>query len=109
MGITNLTTHTASYVTVAELAEYWDVTRQLVYKHIRSGQLPAIRLGPRCFRIPTKEVLAFEQLASSKWWKSGRANRGGKSGGAPIVPLRNRAGQSGGQSSDQRAGQVAED
>jgi excisionase family DNA binding protein len=71
MGITNLNTHSASYVTVAELAEYWDVTRQLVYKHIQSGLLPAMRLGPRCFRVRTKDAVEFEQLLSSKWSTNG--------------------------------------
>jgi excisionase family DNA binding protein len=67
MDITNLNTHSAVYVTVAELAEYWEVTRQLVYKHIQSGSLPAICLGPRCFRVRTKDALEFERLLSSKW------------------------------------------
>jgi excisionase family DNA binding protein len=66
MVITNLNTHSASYVTVAELAEYWEVTRQLVYKHIQSGLLPAIRLGPRCFRVRTEDAVAFERLLSSR-------------------------------------------
>ena len=89
MVITDLNTHAASYVSVAELAEYWDVTRQLVYKHIQSGQLPAIQLGPRCFRVPTKDAVAFERQMSSKWRKN--ANGGGvKVGRAPIVPLTRR-------------------
>ena len=66
MVITNLNTHAASYVTVAELAEYWDVTRQLVYKHIQSGLLPAMQLGPRCFRVRTKDALEFERMVSSR-------------------------------------------
>ena len=66
MGITNLNTHIASYVTVADLAEYWDVTRQLVYKHIESGLLPAMRLGPRCVRVRTRDAIEFERLLSSK-------------------------------------------
>jgi excisionase family DNA binding protein len=66
MGISNLKTHSASYVTVAELAEYWEVTRQLVYKHIQTGLLPAMRLGPRCFRVRTADAIDFEQLLSSK-------------------------------------------
>jgi hypothetical protein len=62
MLITNLNTHAASYVSVAELAAYWDVTRQLIYKHIQSGLLPAICLGPRCFRVRTKDALEFENV-----------------------------------------------
>ena len=71
MGIANLNTHSASYVTVAELAEYWDVTRQLVYKHIQSGLLPAMRLGPRCVRVRTRDAIEFERLQSSKWNTTG--------------------------------------
>ena len=66
MGISNLKTHSASYVTVPELAEYWEVTRQLVYKHIQTGLLPAMRLGPRCFRVRTTDAIDFERLLSSK-------------------------------------------
>jgi excisionase family DNA binding protein len=66
MGISNLKTHSASYVTVAELADYWEVTRQLVYKHIQTGLLPAMRLGPRCFRVRTEDAIDFERLLSSK-------------------------------------------
>jgi len=66
MVITNLNTHAASYVTVTELAEYWEVTRQLVYKHIQSGLLPAMRLGPRCVRIRTHDAREFERILSSR-------------------------------------------
>jgi excisionase family DNA binding protein len=88
MGITNLNTHAASYVTVAELAEYWDVTRQLVYKHIQSGLLPAMRLGPRCFRVRTKDAVDFERLLSSK----SPQNAGSVSGprGSSVLLLRQR-------------------
>jgi excisionase family DNA binding protein len=85
MGITNLNTHSASYVTVAELAEYWDVTRQLVYKHIQSGLLPAMRLGPRCFRVRTTDAVDFEKLLSSKSAQNGGPN-GGSNGGSHGGP-----------------------
>jgi excisionase family DNA binding protein len=66
MTISNLNSHPATYVTVAELAKYWEVTREQVYKHIRSGRLPALRLGPRCFRVRTSTAAAFERMVSSK-------------------------------------------
>jgi excisionase family DNA binding protein len=89
MVITNLNTHAASYVSVAELADYWEVTRQLVYKRIQSGLLPAMRLGPRCFRIRTADALAFERHVSSKWQKAVSSSRGTKPMvAAVIVPLR---------------------
>ena len=88
MLITNLNTHNASYVSVAELAEYWEVTRQLVYKHIQAGSLPAMRLGPRCFRVRTADALEFERAVSSRRirWNSGGASK--TSAPAPIGPLR---------------------
>jgi excisionase family DNA binding protein len=83
MLITNLDTHTASYVSVAELAAYWDVTRQLVYKHIQSGSLPAIRLGPRCFRVRTRDAVEFERRFSSRSGSGG----GSPSGNRRTVPM----------------------
>ncbi len=99
MLITNLNTHAASYVSVAELAEYWDVTRQLVYKHVQSGQLPAIQLGPRCFRIHTKDAVAFERLISSKWRKNSSSTGPDKVRRAPIASVPNRRRQARGDRS----------
>lgn len=90
MGINNLNTHAASYVTVAELAEYWDVTRQLVYKHIQSGLLPAMRLGPRCFRIRTQDAVEFEQLLSSKWGNNGTPPSGPRTLSMQLIRQRSR-------------------
>ena len=87
MVINNLNTHSASYVTVAELAEYWDVTRQLVYKHIESGLLPAMRLGPRCVRVRTRDAIEFEKLLSSK---SISAGPNGGSRGSSFQLIRSR-------------------
>lgn len=97
MVITDLNNHTTSYVTVAELAEYWDVTRQLVYKHIQSGQLPAIQLGPRCFRVHTRDAVAFERLVSSKWRKTDNGNGVAKLARPSIVAVANRLGQGEGE------------
>ncbi len=85
MVITNLSTHAASYVSVAELAEYWEVTRQLVYKHIQAGSLPAMRLGPRCFRVRTTDALDFERALSSRWRKSSNASGARKPTTGAIV------------------------
>ena len=51
MPIRDLATHSAPYVTIAELAEYWAVSRQQIYKRIESGALEAIRLGARLYRV----------------------------------------------------------
>ena len=77
MVSTDLNTHASSYVTVTELAEYWEVTRQLVYKHIQSGLLPAMRLGPRCVRVRTHDAREFERGLSS-WTKAGAPRRTGR-------------------------------
>jgi excisionase family DNA binding protein len=64
MAIRDLTAHTANFVTVAELAEYWAVSRQQVYKRIESGALEAIKLGARLYRVRTRAALEFERRAS---------------------------------------------
>ena len=63
MSIKNLATHPARYLTVAELAEYWAVSRQQIYKRIESGTLDAIRLGSRLYRVPAHAALEFERRA----------------------------------------------
>ena len=61
MRIRDLAAHSACYVTVAELAEYWAVSRKQIYKRIESGALDAIKLGPRLFRVRTTDALQYEQ------------------------------------------------
>ena len=58
-----LSSHSGRYVTTSELAEYWAVSRKQIYKQIEAGTLPAIRLGPRLFRIRTQDALEFEESA----------------------------------------------
>jgi excisionase family DNA binding protein len=60
----DLKSHPQPYVTVAELAAYWLVGRKQIYKQIDAGTLPAIRLGPRLFRIRTTDALEFERRAN---------------------------------------------
>jgi excisionase family DNA binding protein len=61
--IQDLETHPASFVTTAELAEYWLVSRKQIYKQIQARTLKAIRLGPRLLRISTADAVRFERLA----------------------------------------------
>jgi excisionase family DNA binding protein len=63
MPIRDLTTHPVPYVSVAELAVYWGVSRKQIYKQIDAGTLQAIRLGPRLFRIRTNVAREFEERA----------------------------------------------
>ena len=62
-SIRSLQEHPEPYVTTAELARYWMVSRSQIYKHIDAGTLHAIRLGPRLLRIRTDEALDFERRA----------------------------------------------
>ncbi len=63
MPIRDLASHQARYVTIAELAEYWGVSRQQIYKRIDSGALDAIQLGSRLVRVRTAAALEYEQRA----------------------------------------------
>ena len=63
MPIRDLAAHPARYVTIAELAEYWAVSRQQIYKRIESGALEAIQLGSRLYRVRTAAALEYEQRA----------------------------------------------
>ena len=64
MPLHDLQSHKEPYVTVAELADYWLVSRKQIYKQIEAGVLPAIRLGPRLLRIRTADALEFERVAN---------------------------------------------
>jgi excisionase family DNA binding protein len=61
--ITDLRSHPDAYVTTADLAAYWGVSRKQIYKQIEAGTLNAIRLGPRLLRIQTAEAIRFEDVA----------------------------------------------
>ena len=64
MPIRDLAAHPAHFVTVAELAKYWAVSRQQIYKRIESGALAAICLGSRLYRVRTSVALEYERRAS---------------------------------------------
>ncbi len=61
--IANLATHSDKYVSVSQLADYWQVSRKQIYKQIDAGTLEAIRLGERLYRIRTTTALDFEKRA----------------------------------------------
>ena len=63
MPIRDLASHQARYVTIAELAEYWGVSRQQIYKRIDAGALEAIQLGSRLVRVRTIAALEYERNA----------------------------------------------
>ena len=64
--IVNLATHTEKYVSVGQLAEYWQVSRKQIYKQIDAGTLEAIRLGERLYRIRTSTAFEFEKRANMR-------------------------------------------
>ena len=57
--------HAAPYVTVEELAAYWRVSRKLIYNRVSTGELPAVRFGPRLLRVRTSEAIKFERARLS--------------------------------------------
>lgn len=61
--IEDLSGHPSAYVTIAQLAKYWVVSRRKIQKEIECGALNAIRLGPRLLRVSTVEALKFERAA----------------------------------------------
>ena len=83
MPIRDLATHPRRYLTVAELAEYWAVSRQQIYKRIESGALATIRFGARCYRIPIRSALAFEDRAQVVEWNNTQYARAGARTHAP--------------------------
>jgi len=58
--IIQLAKHSCSYVTPGELAEYWGVSRKLIYRQINEGQLRAVRLSQRIVRINVRDAQQFE-------------------------------------------------
>lgn len=61
MSIADLKAHPTSYLTVGSLAQYLHVSRRQILKHIHDGTLPAVRLGPRLYRIPVSAAADFER------------------------------------------------
>ena len=59
-----MNTQTEPFLTVAQVALRLRVCRVTVYRFIRSGQLPAYRLGKGIHRIEPEALAAF--LANSK-------------------------------------------
>ena len=86
MTIRDLSTHPAHYLSVSDLAKYWGVGRQQIYKRIESGSLAAIRLGSRLYRVPTQAALEFERRASVPGIAEGTGEDGVRPGAKPASP-----------------------
>jgi hypothetical protein len=74
MAIQNLANHTAPYVTVRELAEYWRISQRQIRQRIATGQLSGLRLGPRICRISVASALAFERASAEEASRPARTN-----------------------------------
>ena len=85
MVIRDLSTHSAPYVTIPELADYWAVSRQQIYKWIEARTLSAIRLGSRLYRVPTQAALDFERDARTHATLLGERLEGASSGRAGFA------------------------
>jgi excisionase family DNA binding protein len=64
MAIHDLNQHPCVYVSIAQLSEYWRVSRRYLLKQVDAGTLEAIRFGPRSFRISVPAALKFERSHS---------------------------------------------
>jgi excisionase family DNA binding protein len=64
--VQDLATYPEPYVTIAELARYWLVSRKQLYKQVQAGTLRAVRFGPRLLRIRTATALEFEASAKMR-------------------------------------------
>lgn len=53
------TINTAPLMTMSQVAERWQVSIETVKRRIRSGQLPALKLG-RCVRVSPTCLVAYE-------------------------------------------------
>jgi excisionase family DNA binding protein len=58
----DLRTHSSAYVSVGELADYWTVSRSQIYRKIRSGELLALKFGPRLWRVSTDSARRLERM-----------------------------------------------
>lgn len=50
-----------TYLTVKEVADRWKVSVDLIYSILRCGELRALRIGGRAWRIPVEFVEEYEK------------------------------------------------
>jgi len=44
--------HLADVLTVTEAARYLGIGRNAAYEAVRRGEIPSVKFGPRCIRVP---------------------------------------------------------
>ena len=59
--ILDLATHPLPYLRLGALARYWGVSRARLLARIKAGALPAVRLGPRLWRVPVEAARLYER------------------------------------------------
>lgn len=57
--------HEAQLLTMSQIAERWRVSIETVKRRIRSGQLPALKLG-RCVRVSPTCLVDYEKKRNLK-------------------------------------------
>ncbi|MGW8911291.1 helix-turn-helix domain-containing protein, partial [Brucella cytisi] len=72
------------YMTVAEVAEELRVTPMTVYRWIADGEIPALKLGRRTYRIFREDYLAYRDQRHQD--AHDRADAAGRPAPAPHVP-----------------------
>ena len=87
MRIQTLDTHPDAFVTVRELAAYWVVSPRQIYKHIGQGVLPAVSVGRRSYRIPTKAAVEFERRMTVRRGNGNNDNGNGETRQFPNLAL----------------------
>lgn len=66
------------YLTVPQLARDWQCGTTLIWRLVRAGAIPSVRIG-RNVRIPAREL---------EVWVAARLHRDGVSGVLPVPPRR---------------------
>jgi excisionase family DNA binding protein len=54
-----------NYVTIAAVADRWNCSRDTVERRIKSGHLPAVRVGGKTLRIDLADLEIYERM-----WKA---------------------------------------
>ena len=63
--IIDLATHDEAHITIHQLADYLSLSGKTVLRWIRTGKLPAIRVGG-CMRVSRADAIAFIERHSHK-------------------------------------------
>ena len=82
--MTDATSPLPQYMTVAEVAEDLRVARSTVYEWIAAGELPALQLGRRTYRIYRKDYLAYRDQRHQEAHE--RADAAGRPAPAVVIP-----------------------